>query len=121
MRLLPSAQDHHLRHQQWGHMRPLPHTHDNILRHQQWGLHLLLAMETATLPENKHTSPLQVKPWMLDGKRECRELHLHAARLGDLGQRLEQDVDALLLLQPPDEAEDRHAGVHLPEGGTPCL
>jgi len=36
-----------------------------------------------------------------------------AAAFEDLGQRLQQDVDALLLLQPPDEAEQRRLRLNL--------
>ena len=43
---------------------------------------------------------------------EDDQLHGLAA-LQDLGQRLQQDIDALLLLQPPDEAEQRRLRLDL--------
>ena len=44
---------------------------------------------------------------------EDDQLDWLAAALQDLWQRLQQDVDALLLLQPPDKAEQRRLRLNL--------
>ena len=42
-----------------------------------------------------------------------QEVYLHAALLGDVGHCGQQDVDAFLLLQPPNEPKYWHRRVHL--------